>query len=424
MMKSTLLLLLLTVVYTVHASQDSRNATLYKRDPSMAEQVRISEMSRKDPVKAAKMALEIDGIMKRHQHIWLKNNNVSGTGDDAQVPWGRGAYFSPNPVAIGTAETGYATLPLFFGNIKLDRSTVVKEVNGTKGKLPLYVTNKYDASKIKRVVIVLSGNWRDPWRYINMLDNAHRVAMKYPELNVNEGEVFMMSPVFFSQKDKWALKKDEVHFEDAGWSVGGTVRSPRELKHLSSFEILDKLAEMGLDKSKFPNVEKVVFVGHSIGGQTILRYSLLKRPKNYDNKMKYWVGDPGAVTYFDDWRPVKNESCKSFNNWPYGLGNQKSIPLYNRKRSGNNGAELIKGFDSRVIRFAFAVNDNGHGNMHCQAMMQGPNRIARNSQWVAHRGDNWPSTHTVDYAPGVSHQDYVMMAYYYSLKFIFSEDDR
>ncbi|WFD33288.1 hypothetical protein MCUN1_000101 [Malassezia cuniculi] len=370
------------------------------------------------------MALQIDGIMNEKEGYWYKNNNVSGTGDDAQVPWGRGAIFYPNPISLGTFVTGYLSLPESFWNFKLDRSTVIREQNGKQAKIPLYVTNHYDAQKIKRVVIVWPGKWRDSWRYINMMGNAYLVAQKYPELNVNDGEVYMMSPVFFNQLDELALKDDELRWKDYGWSAGGTARSPEEFKHISSFEVIDHLIEMSLDTSKFPNVEKVVVVGHSMGAQANLRYAILKRPKKYDDRVKYWIGDPGSVIYFDEWRPVMKHNCSDYNSWPYGLNDQSSVPLYNRKRAGNGGAELVKEFNNRVIRFGVALDDNGRGNNHCQSKMQGPNRIARSSQWISHRGDSWPSSHSVDYVPGVSHQDYVMMAYYYSMKFIFSEDDR
>ena len=388
---------------------------------TMQQQVNISETAKTNPVKAAEMALQIPNIMKKHQKIWTGNNNITGTGDDAQVPWACGARFSWNPPSFGTSFTGYFALPWFFDNFWLNRSTVVEERDGKQAKIPVYVTAKYNPEEIDRVVIVWPGAWRNSWVYINLVGNAYRIAQKYPELNVRDGKVFMMSPVFFNQDDKVALKHDELYFNNEGWSAGGTARHPDGFQHISSFQVMDRLIEIAVDKNRFPNVKKVVVIGHSLGAQANLHYALIKRPKKYDNIIKYWIGDPGAVTYLDDWRPIHKHNCSGYNSWPYGLSNHGSIPKYNRKRAGKHGERFKEQFYQKNIHFGIALNDNGHGNTHCQAMMQGPNRISRTSLWIKHFGDDFPSNFTVDYVPGLSHQDYPMIAYYGSLKYIFTD---
>lgn len=386
----------------------------------MDQQVSISETAKSNPVKAAEMALQIPDIMKKHQGIWNKANNITGTGNDAQVPWAKGARFERNPISFGTSLSGYFALPWFFDNFWLNRSTVVEERDGRQAKIPVYVTAKYNPEQIDRVVIIWPGGWRQPWVYINLLGNAYRIAQKYPELNVTDGNVFMMSPVFFNQKDKLALKDDELYFHNEGWSSGGTARHPDGFHHISSFKVMDQLIEIATDKNRFPNVKRVVIIGHSLGAQANLHYALIKRPKKYDNMIKYWIGNPGAVTYLDNWRPVHEHNCSDYNSWPYGLEDHGSIPKYNRKRAGKHGERFKEEFYQKDIRIGIALNDNGHGNTHCQAMMQGPNRIARTSQWIKHFGDDFPSSFTVDYAPGLSHQDYPMFAYYGTMEYIFT----
>jgi len=182
---------------------------------------------------------------------------------------------------------------------------------------------------------------------------------------------------------------------------------------------------MVMDKSKFPNLKNVVIAGHSMGGQMALHYVMTKKPMSYDNKISYWVGDPGAYTYLSSSRPFSTKNCDNYNDWPYSITNVASLPNYAQSHAGPNGSRLEDLFRSRKVHFAVAENDNGAGVKSCAAQTQGPNRIARASEWIVAQGNSsrgWPSRHTLDYMPGISHQDYPAMAYYYSLKHIFAEN--
>ncbi|KOS15993.1 hypothetical protein Malapachy_3043 [Malassezia pachydermatis] len=395
---------------------------------TMLEQVRVSELSRSDPIGAAKQVIQFPHILRENASLWFQNNNVSGTGDDAQVPWGRGAWFSWNPWALGEFETGYVWVPTDFDMFHLDRSESIGKINGTEGKIPYYVNKDYDASKIKRAVIIWPGQWRDSWKFINLLGNAYRVAQKYPELEVHDGEVLMISPLFLNEDDMsaGAATKDQLVFAKSGWSAGGTARSPEVFKHVSSFDVIDHFVNKTLNKDHFPNLETTVVAGHSMGGQAALHYAMLKNPTSDEDRVRIWVGNPGSYVWLDDSRPFSTKGCDGYTNWPYGVSDIKTIPKYARSRAGENGATLIRNFRERHIHFAISENDNGQGVTHCEAMAQGPNRIARGTEWVLAQGNStagWSDKHTLNYIAGASHQDYVTMAYYYSLKHIFSDNN-
>jgi len=53
-------------------------------------------------------------------------------------------------------------------------------------------------------------------------------------------------------------------------------------------------------------------------------------------------------------------------------------------------------------------------------------RVCRAAEWVAQRGNStqgWSKSHTIDFIPGVSHQDYPVIAYYGTLKFLFTDQE-
>lgn len=408
------------LAYAALASSDWQ-----KRQAPMNEQVSISEQSKTDPVGAARRVRSIPGLLKKHQHLWATNssvNNVSGTGDNWQVPWARGAWFNFNPVAIGTSELGYLSIPHAFHGFVLNRTFEVRNGNATV-VAPFYEKLLKDKTKFKRAVIAWPGKWRDSWRFINMLENAYRVGAKYPELCMPpREEVFMISPLFMNELDRVAMHSREALYKSSQWSAGGTVREPKEGKGLSSFEVMDQFIDMLFDKSQFPNIEKIVIVGHSMGAQAALHYSILRKyNEQQDCSMRFWIGDPGSYTFFDSERSNSTAHCKSYNNWPYGIS-RHTIPKYARHRAGHRGKTLIEGFRRRKIDFALALNDNGPGVKNCQARAQGPNRLARATDFIIRQGESsegWPKDHTVNFVPGFSHQDYPMMSELRNLHSIF-----
>ncbi|WFD27311.1 hypothetical protein MNAN1_002307 [Malassezia nana] len=419
------ILLLLSLMSLLEKHEQCHECRFTYYAASMAEQQFVAELGRQDPVAAAKQVMKFKGILDEFQLPWYFTDYVPGTGDDQQVPWARGALFNRNPLALGIYETGYVSIPHDFGNFVLNRTTVLAKKEDAKAVVPFYIMKNYNATKIKRVVIVIPGQWRNSWAYINLMGNALNVAKKYPELGVKSHSVLLLSPVFFNQMDRsrGSVKDNEINFENGVWASAGSVQDPKEFRNISSFDVLDFVVDMVMDKRQFPNVETVVIAGHSMGGQMALHYAVGKKPMPYDDRIRYWVGDPGAYTYMSSSRPFSTKNCNSYNEWPYSVTNVSTLPSYMKKHAGPDGSDLVKRFRSRKVHFAVAENDNGQGVDNCQANTQGPTRIARASEWIIAQGNSsegWPSHHAVDYMPGISHQDYPAMAYYFSLKHIFS----
>ena len=432
MLRSQLIGLCVALVIVLVALSDAkplqagRDEALYqKRQASMSEQVAVQVQSWYDPVGAAKKVLTFPCVTCKNEPLWSKNNNISGTGDDQQVPWARHAYFSPNPWPIGVDKTGYFAIPKRWDMFKLNRSFTV-EHKGQRAVAPFYVNADYNPETIERAVFVWPGQWRNSWVYANLMGNAYRIAQQYSELNVHPNTTLIVAPTFLNELDLrlGSVKENEVSYKGTGWSMGGLVHHPKSLKGASSFEVVDQFIEMLTDSEQFPNMKKVVMVGHSLGAQATQRYALLAKPKSYESKLKFWIGDPGAWVWTEQGRTniTSNLTSSSFD-WPYGFKNAKKVPAFARHRAHNGGRELIDVYHSRKIHYAFALNDNGPGNTHDAPEQEGPNRISRSAAYIVALGsdtDLFKKHHTVDFVPGISHQDYPMLAYYGRIKSIFS----
>ncbi|WFC98773.1 hypothetical protein MYAM1_001505 [Malassezia yamatoensis] len=404
-------------------SGSSAEHALVARQASCKAQRSIAKLSVSNPIAASKRVLEIKNVMDPNAISWVGQNEVPADNvvTEFQVPWSRGAKFQYSASTLGDYGTGYFSLPWILDGYSLNRSVIATKDNKT-AKAPFYVNSHLNHEKIRRAVIILPGQWRDSWNFINLLGNAYRVAQKYDELDVESGELLMLSPVFFNQKDHGAgaLKSNEIYFKNSGWFVGGTTRGPAGFEGISSYTVLDHFVDFALNSTRFPNLNHVVIVGHSMGAQTVMRYSLLRKSDGNDNRISYWVGNPGSFLYLNDQRNASTSHCSSSNDFPYGLDGK--FPKYARSESKNKH-NLLRRFQNRRVHYSFGLDDNGGQSDKCAVKVQGPNRISRGAFWIQHLAsvfDGLPKSHTADFATCISHQDYPMLAHYQALKFIFS----
>ncbi|WFD05401.1 hypothetical protein MVES1_000731 [Malassezia vespertilionis] len=388
----------------------------------MSKQKGIESKSKSDPVGAANDVLKIKDVLEADGDLWFSNNLVSGTGDDEQVPWGHGAEFKPTPAALGNYLSGYALIPDSFNGFKLNRSMVFRTEGSKSVKVPFYVNANYDADSIERVVLIWPGQWRDSWKYINIMGNAQRVAETHDQLNIDKSKILLISPMFFNQKDadSGAAGDDELYFKNAGWAVGDTSRGPSGFTNVSSFEVMDFFLDHIFDKSNFPNVKHAVMAGHSMGAQATQRYALFGKPKKaYRDNISYWIGNPGSYTWLDEKYYNSSSSCDSASKWPFGFDH---APKYAEKKAKNKESTISRYGDRRIL-YSFGLNDNGGQSDRCAPNTQGPNRLARGALYVKSLksvfGD-FPSNQLVDFVECVSHQDYPMMAKFRTLEFVFS----
>ncbi|PKI83266.1 hypothetical protein MVES1_002992 [Malassezia vespertilionis] len=110
----------------------------------------------------------------------------------------------PGPDGRSQFLKGWPELPPLPG-AKIDNETFV--VGKQKAVITTYINEKYDASKIKRVVIQLHGEYRDAWNqwmYANM--SATKAAKASKDINLDE--ILVVAPMFFSIEDQGAYPVD------------------------------------------------------------------------------------------------------------------------------------------------------------------------------------------------------------------------
>lgn len=295
-------------------------------------------------------------------------------------------------------------------------------------KMPFYVTTNYqpgqDNSAIKRVIIAMPGKPRDSWKYANLFRNALSIAANNTANGVIASEVMILAPIFLNSDDKDAgsVQDGELYWHGSQWQSGHHARNLGT--KLSSYHVLDNLTDWLFFSGEFPGLKQVVLGGHSMGGQAIQRYSLLKKTKTYDPNMQYWVGNPGSWAWIDDQRPYQNASCANADGWGYGIGNVSSIIGYARRDVNASKEAVVERFRTRKVHYALGLVDTGQGDTHCQASMQGGSHLDRGSQFVLSLGrtGGFPESHSLDIIEGTSHQDYPMIRADKSVRKIFMQD--
>lgn len=319
---------------------------------------------------------------------------------------------------------------------------------------------------------------RDSWKYVNLARNALTVTEKlFPEYGATSDNTVILGIAWLNHLDLavGAVETNELVFWGTQWGSGGLSHSPALERRIPSYEAIDRMTDFLFDKSEFPNLNQVVVVGHSLGGQTVARYALVKKTKAYDPNMHFWVGNPGSWAWTTDDRPYPNTnaSCPTDDimGWPYGIGgNTTKLTTYAHKAVSGDREGVLRRFLGRNVHYHLGTADNGAGDTHCMAKPQGANHLDRGANFVlsvaaayqnltgytddggisnsrrqdataataSAAADNsssttspnassttiagWPPTHTASFIVDVAHQDYPMIAANASLYNLFGRD--
>jgi len=164
----------------------------------------------------------------------------------------------------------------------------------------------------------------------------------------------------------------------------------------SSYECLDTLAVLVLES--FPNLENLVFAGHSAGARYTQRYAQVTRwdleidtPRilyNYANPAVYaYIGPERHVG--DNWNqfaiPPQNEidECPEYDDWPFGMQNPFEYffditPEEVLENYGNRHViQWLSEFDTTAM--------DGGSQISCQAMLSGElHRLQRGTVYYNH----------------------------------------
>jgi hypothetical protein len=147
---------------------------------------------------------------------------------------------------------------------------------------------------------------------------------------------------------------------------------------VSSFDVFDEFMRAAL--IKFPNLEHLIIVGHSAGGQAVHRYALLgvgihERLESEGIHVRYMPANPGLYAFplqvrkmppgrtsvtpgigagdTGDWQWGAPRGCKGYDDWGYGLGELGKADGDRTMRAANYAIEqYLRPVDRKLARQA------------------------------------------------------------------------
>jgi len=246
---------------------------------------------------------------------------------------------------------------------------------------------------------------------------------EYPSGN---SSILVLAPRF--QQLDHAPDPGELYWADEGWNMGGdSVPVGSTGNTVSSFAVMDTILTELLNTARFPSLRRVVLIGHSAGGQFVVRYALGSRremPQKPTVAARYIVANPSTYPYLSRERPARDGSgswvlphdrCTDYNTWRYGLDglngymNATGIPV------------AVKQFAARNVVYLLGLNDtcnedldpscDSHGlDRGCEAMWQGRWRLERGTNWAAFLTRFYGANpHTFFFVPDIGHDGQAMI---------------
>ncbi|NMF84701.1 hypothetical protein [Nodosilinea sp. P-1105] len=215
-------------------------------------------------------------------------------------------------------------------------------------------------------------------------------------------------------------------------------RSPDYPARASSYHVLDRLIEDATTSGRFPNIQSVVIVGQSGGGQMVNRYAATSQfPVSRGFQVRYVIMNPGTYLYMGPRRlssgnsfpyqmttPTEemmataiaasnnpnqtiNQLSEQYNRYPFGL---EPLNNYWYLSNANLSAEDIRNnYRSRRVAHLIGENDNNPEAASLprasRAMLQGAHRLQRADVYFQHLcGEQvWGSAHAFRIVPNVGH---------------------
>ncbi|PWN98330.1 hypothetical protein FA09DRAFT_329926 [Tilletiopsis washingtonensis] len=314
------------------------------------------------------------------------------------------------PSAAGAALSRFA----FFGPL------------GQQLELQAYIDEdeQSSAASAKTVVIAVHGHDRDAWNTFSQAKKARDQAIKAGA----PGPIAIVAPMFLNGDDKGMYEGSNgkngsdrlLVWKGDGWGQGLPAQFPADKAGqgpdgaagpgVSSFDALDRLGSHYADTNLFPKLTNVIYLGHSMGGQLIQRYSIVGGGPSARTglSVSYVVANPSTYLWLDDKRPGVQSPDQ--NKYKYGLdGMREALAIY--EPAQHDAAELWTRYATRTVHYLHGDADNGKGDGRAAAMAQGKNRKQRAHNWhafIASRGT--PAGHTEDWVPGVGHDGGGMFA--------------
>ncbi len=272
------------------------------------------------------------------------------------------------------------------------------------GQLALYT--ELDLSQphpgITRAIVIFHGLHRNATGYLRDVEEARSKAGRAGE------NTLLIAPQFLNEDDahKHKLAAEVLRWHRAEWEGGEPATKPAPI---SSYDAIDAILARLSDRTRFPNLQKIVLAGHSGGGQIVQRYAVtghqIAAVEQAGIALRYVVANPSSYVYFDDHRPLPliAHDCAKFDEWKYGL---HGAPRYVGSPSST---ALETAYVSRRVTYLLGADDddpNGPDiDKNCAAEAQGPTRSRRGASYFKYLQSRHATglEHRVLLVPGVAH---------------------
>jgi hypothetical protein len=272
---------------------------------------------------------------------------------------------------------------------------------------------------VRRAVIVVHGRLRDADKYFELSMRAARASNAL-------GDTLLIAPQIVSSGDaaRHDLPASVARWKSESWLGGDAGKAPFPI---SSFEVIDGIIAQLSDRTRFPNLERIVVAAHSGGAQYVQRYAVVGRAdqvitsaglqpyaegaevnaaKGPVMRVRYVVANPSSYVYFDPVRPVAVSHCREVDHWRYGINDPVAYA------QGGDMKVMESRYLTRRVIYLLGGNDidPNHSALDksCMAAAQGSNRLERGTHYFAHllkraKLQGIALRHTRVEVPGVAH---------------------
>lgn len=312
-------------------------------------------------------------------------------------------------------------------------------LNGNTYSIPLCRSLELDTThpQINHAVIVVHGASRTAVDQFGW-------AVEGAQLTNTDDSTIVVSPQFLILPDMIAHQKtaSDLHWEDGGdgWKYGydsdSTAAYPRD-ERISSFAVIDTIVKRIIDIC--PNLERIVFYGHSGGGQFVGRYAAGNRIEDTYNSsiaFRYVIANPSTYLYFDMERVVDGTTnqfalpdssdvanCPNYDRYKYGLSDLDSC-WYMITTTPDS---IIAQFERREYALLLGLLDNDPNDTtmdnSCKAAFLGKHRLERGQiyyNYLKHYyGSAIQDNHYLELVAGVDHSAHQMLKSNAGLNYVY-----
>jgi hypothetical protein len=185
----------------------------------------------------------------------------------------------------------------------------------------------------------------------------------------------VVAPQFLNQVDVTAHNLTDRYLRwSRNWEAGMPAQGPSPA---SSYDVLDDLVDKLSNTAAFPELGRIVFIGHGGGAQMLARYAAVTRLRS-SRTVSFIIANSGTYLYLTTTRPLAAAvPCEDVNTWKYGL---RDPPRY----VGAPDA-IAKNFAARDITLLLGGSDvkrSGVLDQSCAAEAQGRNRLERGQYFL------------------------------------------